>query len=84
MDSRLQKHIETLKEVFEVLHTSDYNHTDLKYRLNLLIDYLQANQRQKEEEELLKSIERDSQRLEEIGKRIQKLGAEFERLEAKI
>lgn len=84
MDTQLKNHIETLKEVFEVLHTSDYNHTDLKYRLNLLIDYLQTNRQQELERQSLESIERDAQRLKEIGRRLQKLGAEFERLEAKI
>ena len=47
MDTQLQKHIETVKEAFEILHTSGYNHTELKYRLNLLIDYLQEKERQK-------------------------------------
>lgn len=46
MDTQVQKHIETVKEAFEVLHESDYNHHDLKYRLNMLIDYLQEKQRQ--------------------------------------
>lgn len=36
MDTNTKKHIDTLDEVIEVLHQSDYNYTSLKRRLTEL------------------------------------------------
>ena len=42
MDTLEKQHIKTIEEAIEVLHTSGYNYTSLKDKLNKLIGYLQG------------------------------------------
>lgn len=52
MDTLNQKHIETLDEVIDVLHTSGYNYTSLKARLeDLKAEILESQKRELDKSE---------------------------------
>lgn len=81
MDTFKQRHIDTIDEAIEVLHTSGYNHTSLKFRLEQIKAKMLESQKRELEKERLASIDRDAKRLEEIGQRLQRLGEQLFLLE---